>query len=172
MDSVSDENDNDDDNEDENDNDNENEDADEDEDADEPHYAAFLYEWGDSEQEHSITLNDKLFLIQHNLAECLLHLRHSQLRTCLWIDAICVCQADPEERGQQVSLMSAIYSGAAIVDSWLGAKPVPCSEATQFASLGNAQEYIAKVHGCGDNYKQTIVINMTKRQKSTDLSIE
>ncbi|RAR10684.1 HET-domain-containing protein [Stemphylium lycopersici] len=38
----------------------------------------------------------------------------------LWIDAICIDQANPEERNQQVQMMSRIYTRSANVCIWLG----------------------------------------------------
>jgi hypothetical protein len=40
----------------------------------------------------------------------------------MWIDAICINQADTEERNWQVSLMSSIYTRAIRVIAWLGIK--------------------------------------------------
>jgi hypothetical protein len=40
----------------------------------------------------------------------------------LWIDAICINQADLDERKQQVQLMRDVYSGASRVVVWLREK--------------------------------------------------
>lgn len=51
----------------------------------------------------------------------MLHIRdpiHSQI---LWVDRLCINQADETERAQQVGMMSRIYSGAGSVIVWLGA---------------------------------------------------
>ncbi|KAK0715467.1 heterokaryon incompatibility protein-domain-containing protein [Lasiosphaeris hirsuta] len=40
--------------------------------------------------------------------------------TYLWVDALCINQADVSERNQQVSIMGQIYSNALRVISWLG----------------------------------------------------
>jgi hypothetical protein len=94
--------------------------------SDEPEFAALSYEWGPIDHRHEITLGGKRFGIRENLQQCLLHLRHPRLSICLWIDAICVNQEDLVERGQQVALMSGIYSNAMLVVAWLGAEPAPC----------------------------------------------
>jgi Heterokaryon incompatibility protein (HET) len=41
----------------------------------------------------------------------------------IWIDAICINQADPIEKGAQISLMGDIYSNASLVFAWLGKAP-------------------------------------------------
>ncbi|KAK7419698.1 hypothetical protein QQZ08_010785, partial [Neonectria magnoliae] len=47
-------------------------------------------------------------------------LRHKQNRLRIWIDVVCVNQADLSERSQQVRLMSRIYPLAKTVHIWLG----------------------------------------------------
>lgn len=39
-----------------------------------------------------------------------------------WVDALCVDQSDPLERGHQVDLMAEIFSGATCAVSWLGSE--------------------------------------------------
>ncbi|KAG8533512.1 uncharacterized protein KY384_002298 [Bacidia gigantensis] len=66
-----------------------------------------------------------------NLYQALLHLRQDitkQKRT-LWIDALCIDQANLQERGEQVKLMGAIFKQAKLVIGWLGA----ASETTDLA---------------------------------------
>jgi hypothetical protein len=38
----------------------------------------------------------------------------------IWIDSVCINQADAVEKSQQVSQMDQIYHGAARVTAWLG----------------------------------------------------
>jgi hypothetical protein len=55
-----------------------------------------------------------------NLASALRHMRGSSERRILWIDAICINQADMHEREKQVKRMTEIYLGADRVTVWLG----------------------------------------------------
>ncbi|KAL1875267.1 hypothetical protein Daus18300_003338, partial [Diaporthe australafricana] len=70
-------------------------------------------------------LNGSAFRVANSLAAALEYLRATALfagETALpiWIDAICINQADLAERSQQVAIMGSIYSGADCVLSWLG----------------------------------------------------
>jgi hypothetical protein len=58
--------------------------------------------------------------IRENLWSALVNLRHAREERVLWIDAICINQADVEERNRQVQLMAYIYSRATTVIVWLG----------------------------------------------------
>jgi hypothetical protein len=58
--------------------------------------------------------------VTRNLAEALTYLRREDLPRVFWIDAICVNQADLDERSRQVSLMASLYSQARTVAVWLG----------------------------------------------------
>ncbi|OWT42633.1 heterokaryon incompatibility protein (HET) domain-containing protein [Pochonia chlamydosporia 170] len=68
-----------------------------------------------------LRLNNQLFPVGPNLLLlALLHLRSPKYTLPLWVDAICINQADTEERNRQVSLMSYIYTRAIKVVAWLG----------------------------------------------------
>ncbi|KAH8764113.1 heterokaryon incompatibility protein-domain-containing protein [Hyaloscypha sp. PMI_1271] len=58
--------------------------------------------------------------IRENLWQALYHLRSEEHELTLWIDALCINQNDLQERGSQVSRMSAIYGIAKEVMVWLG----------------------------------------------------
>jgi hypothetical protein len=83
---------------------------------------------GDPSITHAIYCQGKPVHITTNLHAALLRLRNSaHLRDYwykdnlpFWIDAICINQDDPIERGHQVNMMRDIYSAAREVLVWLG----------------------------------------------------
>lgn len=79
---------------------------------------------GNKDKAEPITINGQPFAVHHNLHLCLLHLRPTSgsLPLPLWVDAVCINQADADERNAQVALMSFIYSRAQAVVAWLGVK--------------------------------------------------
>jgi hypothetical protein len=83
-------------------------------------YEALSYTWGGEERPYSITIKEQNLSITTNLYIALLRLRDRSLERIIWIDAICINQEDPEERGQQVQLMAMIYSKAHRILVWLG----------------------------------------------------
>jgi hypothetical protein len=83
-------------------------------------YEALSYVWGDSARRKSVILNNEHFAINQNLHAALQHLRSQTSKPTLWIDAICINQADESERSRQVSLMGDIYTCAVQVVNWLG----------------------------------------------------
>ncbi|KAH9896382.1 heterokaryon incompatibility protein-domain-containing protein [Xylariomycetidae sp. FL2044] len=107
-----------------------------------PAYVALSYEWGPStSQEHDITLTvesprgprPQAFSVRENLWAALHELKRlvksprdaaftpmHALPNCFWIDAICINQADPLERGHQVNMMKDIFTSAVFSISWLG----------------------------------------------------
>jgi hypothetical protein len=101
-----------------------------------PQYHALSYVWGDPNNAEAITLRvpsvkdgnliDSRVDVTANLAMALRYLRGHQdnlpressvapapLR--IWIDALCINQQDPVERGQQVAIMKEIYINAEYV---------------------------------------------------------
>lgn len=79
-------------------------------------YDAVSYTWadetGDDSQRKTVLINDLALSVT---ATCEAVLRRARLQSTakvLWIDAVCINQADTNERGHQVGLMPDIYSHA------------------------------------------------------------
>lgn len=88
--------------------------------AEKPKYEALSYTWGRPDVVKGIKLNGTRVEVRENLWYALVHLRSATEERYLWIDAICINQADLEERSEQVQLMTHIYSRATKVLVWLG----------------------------------------------------
>lgn len=85
-----------------------------------PPYVALSYEWGEnpSTTEHLLHLqigsHEKP--LWPNLADALLTLRMSLTEPLVvWIDALCINQADTKERNAQVQMMKRIYQSSSAV---------------------------------------------------------
>jgi hypothetical protein len=85
-----------------------------------PAYTALSYAWGDASVKEQIKLDEIPIPITANLHEALAHLKEMFPDIIIWIDAVCIDQDDPQERGHQVAQMGKIYSNAENVISWLG----------------------------------------------------
>lgn len=107
-----------------------------------PKYEALSYAWGSEEdparvhvrgRSHKQDSRSYYLSITRNLHEALRALRKyylaaenpestlaSSLSRVLWIDAICIDQANAAEKGPQVAMMGSIYQSASRVVAWLG----------------------------------------------------
>lgn len=85
-----------------------------------PDYEAISYCWGDSTQCKRITLNGLAMLAPASAVNILEQLRPVEGTRRLWIDALCINQADVDERGYQVTLMYDIYKNSLSTIIWLG----------------------------------------------------
>lgn len=88
-------------------------------------YEALSYTWDLDvpplgPETYPITVSGHPFTVTPNLYFALRRLRHGDTPRLLWIDAICINQKDLAERGEQVQIMSRIYSSASRVIVWLG----------------------------------------------------
>ncbi|KAH7092484.1 heterokaryon incompatibility protein-domain-containing protein [Paraphoma chrysanthemicola] len=86
-------------------------------------FNALSYTWGLRTKPVPITLNNQRFLVQRNLYSALPYLAIRCMRgseQSIWIDALCINQADEEEKTHQIRLMSQIYRKAQSVWVWLG----------------------------------------------------
>ncbi|CAJ2500007.1 Uu.00g028600.m01.CDS01 [Anthostomella pinea] len=93
-------------------------------------YEALSYFWGPrSNRDHiCITNGDSgesssstvAFSVSHTVTSAIKSLRCKDKPLRIWVDAICINQADLGEREHQVNLMGSIYSRARAVHIWLG----------------------------------------------------
>lgn len=90
-------------------------------------YEALSYTWGHPEDRARVLVGrsgDTYVSVTKNLLEVLPYLRYRHRPRQLWVDAICINQADADERSQQVAIMAVIYRRATAVIAWLG--PATC----------------------------------------------
>ncbi|KAH8781122.1 heterokaryon incompatibility protein-domain-containing protein [Diaporthe sp. PMI_573] len=78
-------------------------------------YKALSYVWGDASDLQTIKLEDEDFLVTRNLMAALSTVRRPKEAVKLWVDAICINQADLEEKKTQIPLMGRIYQQAKCV---------------------------------------------------------
>jgi hypothetical protein len=83
-------------------------------------YIALSYVWGDPTVTHGIICDGMSLQVTQNVAEALRALRDPIAAERIWIDAICIDQANNMEKNQQVQRMGNIYMGAREVVVWLG----------------------------------------------------
>ena len=83
-------------------------------------YESLSYVWGSENNKLPIYVDGDELYVTANLHVALSHLRHCLLERILWVDAICINQADDDEKGRQVLMMAKIYSKASRVVVWLG----------------------------------------------------
>lgn len=82
-------------------------------------FNALSYCWGDPQITAPIMVDYHVMSVTVNLEKALRQLRRSAQLREIWIDAICINQADNSEKNHQVPLMRHIYS-AGNVFIWLG----------------------------------------------------
>lgn len=107
-----------------------------------PEYETISYCWGASTKRSLIHLDGKSLNIPISSHEVLARFRHTAAQRALWIDAVCINQADPDERSHQVALMSEVYSKGAGNLVWLGE-----SDETVPVALGAVGEILKEARG-------------------------
>ena len=109
-------------------------------------YEALSYVWGNSTEKRNIYVDDSPFAVTHNLYEALLQLRQRSAVRVLWIDAICINQADIEERNGQVRQMRDVYAIAVRVLVWLG----EADKADEMEDVEKAMETLLNIRETGE----------------------
>lgn len=116
-------------------------------------YQALSYTWGSSAIQVPISINGHPFMVNGNLYAALLELREQNKETVVWIDAICINQADIEERNAHVPMMHEVYSRAAQVVVWLGRESEDSNRAMAllptiiYDTISNPDEYTDIIAG-------------------------
>jgi hypothetical protein len=83
-------------------------------------YEALSYLWGDPDQTLPIFVNEHPFNVTVNLYAALSRLRDPSFELVIWVDAICINQADDTEKVCQIQSMAKTYGQANRVVVWLG----------------------------------------------------
>ncbi|KAK8102260.1 hypothetical protein PG984_015406 [Apiospora sp. TS-2023a] len=85
-------------------------------------YTAISYVWGDPLPTDKLVIGEDYDAlgVASNLAVALRSIRHPSQVLTLWVDAICINQADLTERAHQVGLMGSIYYWARFTIIYLG----------------------------------------------------
>ena len=131
-------------------------------------YMTLSYSWGALKEDGShlnrlIHCDGKLIRVTSNLETALKYIRESQSRISrdlfvtprikplvpIWVDAICINQADTAERTQQVKQMAEVYTNSSRLVVWLG---VPAGELARYywetlswqtlSRQGNSDEFL------------------------------
>lgn len=106
------------------------------------HYNAMSYAWGERNFTCQLLCNRQQSTLQitPTVDSMLRHMRATWSCRYLWIDAVCLNQADATEKGQQVPLMGEIYDEAKEVWIWLG-EAIP-----QIRNIFKLLEYATLLH--------------------------
>jgi hypothetical protein len=141
-------------------------------------YCALSYLWGDNKVTDQLTVYDDFrerdgFLprtrlpytlyVHANLAAALQNIRRDNEDVNLWVDAVCINQADDVEKHAQIRLINRIYTEATSVRAWLGDRSLDASLAFGLLkSLANlrTQDELTDIEAKGELWKS--VINLTK----------
>ena len=101
-------------------------------------YEALSYVWGNPDETVPILIGDHYFKVTKNLHAALLRLRNHYFERIIWVDAICINQADDQEKARQIQNMAQIYGQANRVIIWLGEGTNSSDQA--FEGIRNAAE--------------------------------
>ncbi|KAI0547738.1 heterokaryon incompatibility protein-domain-containing protein [Xylaria curta] len=121
-----------------------------------PPFAAVSYRWT-SDHYVPIMVDRRRMMVSHSIHQLLITLQteanDAQEDRYLWIDSICINQADTKEKSWQVELMKGIYRSATHVIGWLGPDAPPVSTWRGIDGVRDAANII-----CNDFFFRTWII--------------
>jgi heterokaryon incompatibility protein (HET) len=89
-----------------------------------PDYEALSYCWGETTKNYTVHLVGQSVAVMDNLHDALHQLRLPDRERTLWVDALCINQADNQEKMHQVGMMGRIFQQCLRCIVWLGIIPV------------------------------------------------
>jgi hypothetical protein len=133
-----------------------------------PPYVALSYTWGDKSGLKQILVQDQVVPVTINLWHALQRLRpRNGEPLVMWVDAICINQADIAERSVQTSKMRTIYQNAESVAIWVGLAYNNADLAVQFAralSLCKKEEARCLIRDPESKVKLEFLVALFRRQ--------
>lgn len=85
-----------------------------------PEYTALSYAWGHLNKTWVLNISGASLAITASLAEAMRALPRIASSEYLWLDQVCINQADEKEKNRQVQIMGEIYSNSHKVIIWTG----------------------------------------------------
>ncbi|KAH7071844.1 heterokaryon incompatibility protein-domain-containing protein [Paraphoma chrysanthemicola] len=110
---------------------------------DQPKFTALSYVWGvdPPTPQHFLHCGELRIPVTKNCESALRHLRQSMGCLTIWVDAVCINQADDVEKARQIPLMGDIYSSADPVYVWLGEATPGTDRAMRYLNQGSLEKY-------------------------------
>lgn len=106
-----------------------------------PNYEVLSYVWGNPKSTEEMTVVDIPFQATRNLADFLRCLRLPDRDRPVWADAICIDQANADEKAHQIGLMTDIYRYAKDAHVWFG----PFNSDAWFLDIAGDKKYVLAV---------------------------
>jgi hypothetical protein len=132
-------------------------------------YHCLSYVWGNPKPARTVFIGDDFVEITPNLHAALVQLRDHTFPRILWIDAICINQADDDEKALQIRSMAMIYGMASCVLVWLGEAANGSDHALEIIRTGAIDSVkspevpeIAKI----DNIEEIVIFRVDDTHKS------
>ena len=85
-----------------------------------PDFFAISYTWGDPNLQTTISVNKQSITVRRSCYYALWQARLHNMESYIWIDSVCINQADLDEKGAQVALMASIYASSHKVLACIG----------------------------------------------------
>jgi Heterokaryon incompatibility protein (HET) len=117
-----------------------------------PSFAALSYVWGIDISPEYIECGGHPVKVTRNCYSALRHLRKLFGKLTIWVDAICINQADGDEKQHQLPLMGDIYTRADQTYVWLGDGNELSDDVMKILAKASQLQHFSPKHG---SFKET-----------------
>ena len=123
-------------------------------------YEALSYVWGDPKETLPISIDKYDLPVTVNLYAALSRLRDRCFERIMWVDAVCINQANENEKGHQVQSMAKIYGQADRVIVWLGKAADDSDQALEDIRVAAEGEF---TNSSNNEKSQKAILKLLKR---------
>jgi hypothetical protein len=128
-------------------------------------YEALSYVCGSRDADITILVNRKPFLISANLAQALYCLRLTESKRVLWVDALCINQADDIEMSYQVASIGEVYQNAVNVVIFLGEESDDSDLIMRYLDLDDTEEQMQNQSSMLDTISNGSTVRITAENR-------
>jgi hypothetical protein len=89
-----------------------------------PYFATLSYAWGDPKPVRQIRCRDTLVRVTQSLHDAMVYIRHLRMPRLVWVDFLCIDQANSKEKSRQVQRMHLVFGQSHCI-TWLGVEADP-----------------------------------------------
>lgn len=111
-------------------------------------YSSLSYQWGADTTDSEIEMNGQRKTIRATLERTLRAIRLRDKMVPIWIDAVCINQADSKERSRQIPRMGTIYDNASSVIAYVGEQADDSDQAIELIKA--LQEPMMRINDKGE----------------------
>ena len=133
-----------------------------------PPFHVLSYLWGDPRTQSTILCDGESFTVMDNLHSFLMAMRKRPSQPYIWIDEICINQANYEEKSRLLPILSNVHRTATFTLCWVGLEYTSTVRSFVAEMLPYICDHQSKISSC---FSVTDILHSAYRATAEDLDL-